>query len=58
MPHNNGIHPTANQRVSYRELVRGKVGCAAGDARRWLMPGIGRFAPHEFNRDVIYQCSL
>jgi len=32
--HNSGMHLTANQRVSYRELGRSEVVCAAGDAER------------------------
>jgi len=30
----NGMHPTAGQRASHRELGRGEVECAAGDAGR------------------------
>jgi hypothetical protein len=33
-PHNNGMHPTANQNEYYRKLVRSRVECAAGDAGR------------------------
>jgi hypothetical protein len=34
-PPNNGMHPTANQRVSHRELAAIGVVPAAGDAERW-----------------------
>ena len=34
---NNGMHPTANQQVSYRKLGRGGVECAAGDAGRSVL---------------------
>ncbi len=33
---NNGVHPTASQQVSHRELAWFRVGCAAGDAGRWV----------------------
>ena len=32
--HNNGMHPTANQRVPRARLERTAVECAAGDAGR------------------------
>ena len=35
---NNGLHPTANQRTSHRELVVVEVECAAGDAGRYAFP--------------------
>jgi hypothetical protein len=31
---NNGMHPTASQRSSHRELAANAVECAAGDAGR------------------------
>jgi hypothetical protein len=35
-PPNNGMHPTANQHESHRELVRGADVSAAGDAGRYV----------------------